>query len=721
MRATSRKDFNMGAETAPAAAIDPKDRFRAGMSYPNPLAGNPAGALKYPATVKRADGSELQVACPTMTRVMVALMDMDAVVGGAACHWGGPAALAELMSAVHGVMFAKTPWHQAYNFVNDAGHTENGVYALKANYGFAGLTVGDLRGFRSIQSKLTGHGEGHIFPDGVMISNGPLGSGLPVAQGLAMADRLADKKRTTICVISDGALYEGEAKEAVSAIPGLAAKGLSAPFVMVITDNDTKLSGRCSVDAFAQSGYFNALEAQGWKVIRCEQGNDLQAAFSAVEGAIAAAEANPQQPVVVWAKTVKGFGVASTVKSSSGGHGFPLSGPDAASGKLRAFVSEILGGKAIPPQFEEWLASQENAAKAKAEKAAAAPAPAAPAVKKDKIQAGFPKAMIAAAKDGLPVVSVSADLQGSTGVAPFRAAFPQLSFEVGIAESNMVSVAAGFSKQGYIPVVDTFAQFGVTKGLLPLCMANLSQAPVIAVYSHTGFQDAADGASHQALMYLAMTGSVPHTVTYCPASAEEAEWAMGEAISRFAEARKAGRMPDSVMFFCGRENFPVSIKPDGTSYAWGKAMVVAGGVEKTTYGGHLGPINLSLSVAKPGVVISANGSLVAAAIKAAEKLVAAGVNCVVLNNATPSHPDIETHKKLLEQMGNKLVTVEDHQLTGGAGEVLVAKLTAAGCKLKVKTLGVHGEFGQSAYTADELYKKHGIGVDGIVAAAQSLA
>lgn len=707
----------MAAETAPAAAVDPKDRFRAGMSYPNPLAGNPAGALKYPATVKRADGSSLQVACPVVTRLAVALMDMDAVVGGAACHWGGPAALAELMSAIHGVMFAKNPWHQAFNFVNDAGHTENGVYALKANYGFAGVSIGDLRGFRSISSKLTGHGEGHIFPEGVMISNGPLGSGLPAAQGLAMADRLADKARTTICVISDGALYEGEAKEAVSAIPGLAAKGLCAPFVMVVSDNNTKLSGRCDADAFAQKGYFDAFTVQGWNVIRCDQGNDLQAAFNAIEQAVAAAQADPTKPVVVWAKTVKGYSVASTEKSASGGHGFPISDP----AKLRPFVAEINGGKPLPPQFEEWLQSLENAAKAKAEKAAAAPAAAAPAVKKDKIQGGFPKAMISAAKAGLPVVSVSADLQGSTGVAPFRAAFPQYSFEVGIAESNMVSVAAGFSKQGYIPVVDTFAQFGVTKGLLPLCMANLSQAPVIAVYSHTGFQDAADGASHQALMYLSMTGSIPHTVTYCPASADEAEWAMGEAISRFAAARKAGRMPESVIFFCGRENFAVSLKPEGASYAWGKAMIVGGGVEKATFGGQLGPINLSLSISKPGVVISANGSLVAHAIKAAEKLVAGGTACVVLNNSTPNQPDVETHKKLLEQMGGKLVTVEDHQLTGGAGEVLVAKLVGAGCKLKAKMLGVHGEFGQSAYLADELYKKHGVGVDGIIAAAQSLS
>nr|MBA2480601.1 transketolase [Planctomycetota bacterium] len=546
----------MAVDLAAASQVKPEDRHRKGIAHPSPLAGNPQRGPTWAATVTRADGSPLQVADPVATRTMVSLMDMNAVIGGAACHFGGPAALAELMSSIHGVMFARPGvWHQHFNFVNDAGHTENGVYALKANYGFAGLGVQDLKAFRSIRSKLTGHGESHLFPEGVMVSNGPLGSSIPVAQGLALADRLADSKRTTICVISDGAMMEGEAKEAVSAIPGFAAKGQCNPFVLVISDNNTKLSGRIDADAFSMRPYFSSLEAQGWTVVRCEHGNDLQAAFTAVETAITKAEADPTKPVALWATTVKGFGVASAMKSASGGHGFPLTKAT----DLRPFVVEINQNKAHPEVFEAWLAEIEEAAKVQAAKDAekaktidpqtkASPAPA--PVKKDKIQAGFPKAMIAAAEKGLPVVSVSADLQGSTGVAPFRAKFPQLSFEVGVAEANMVSTAAGFSKMGYIPVVDTFAQFGVTKGLLPICMANLSQAGVLAVFTHTGFQDAADGASHQGLMYLAMTGAIPHVQQYCPASAEEAEWAMGFAIERFAAERGADKHPDSVLFFC---------------------------------------------------------------------------------------------------------------------------------------------------------------------------
>jgi transketolase len=689
----------MGVELAAAATVPPEQRHRAGLDYPNPLAGNPPGKLKYPATVTRADGSTLEVASPVATRLMIALMDMNATMGGAACHFGGPAGMAELMSAIHGVMFSVPDWKARFNFVNDAGHTENGLYALKANYGFAGLTVNDLKGFRSIQSKLTGHGESHLFPEGVMVSNGPLGSGVPVAQGLAMADRLADRKRTTICLLTDGAMMEGEAKEALTAIPGFAAKGLLAPFVLVTVDNNTKLSGRIDEDAYSMQPYFASLEKQGWKVIKIRKGNDLQAAFTAVEAAVAAAETDPAKPVAIWAKAIKGFGVKSAMKSASGAHGFPLSKAE----QLRPFVKEINGRKnPLAPEFTAWLQELEAAGKAKAAKAAATPAPATPAPKKDKIQGGLPKAMIAAADKGLPVVSISADLQGSTGVAPFRAKYPQLSFEVGIAESNMVSVAAGFSKQGYIPVVDTFAQFGVTKGSLPLYMASLSQAGVIAVFSHTGFQDAADGASHQGLMYLAMTGAIPHVQQYCPASPEEAEWAMGYAIERFAADRKAGRHPDTVLFFVGRENFPLSLKP---VYEWGKAMTVA---------------DTSAGKAR-SVVISANGSMVVHALKAAERLAAEGVGAVVLNNATPNRPDLAGHQAALARCGGRLVTVEDHQLIGGAGAMLVSALANAGVQCRAKLLGVHGEFGQSAYTANELYQKHGLGVDGMVAAAKALA
>lgn len=683
----------MGAEPGAVASVAPEDRHRSGLEYPNPLAGNP-GELEFAVSVKRADGSVRDVADPTATRLAVALMNMHAVMGGAACHWGGPSAYAEIMSALHAQMFDAEDWRAQFNFVNDAGHAENGLYALKANYGYAGVTWQDLRGFRSIESRLTGHGESHLFKEGVMVSNGPLGSGIPVAQGLAMADRLAGNQRTTVCVISDGAMMEGEAREAVAAIPGLAARGQVNPFVLMVSDNNTKLSGRIDDDSFSMQPSFEALSAQGWDVRKVADGHDLQAVYSSIEAALSSITQQPKKPIALWLKTIKGKGVKKTEESASGGHGYPLKKPE----ELRPFCEEIAGGQ-LPPLFESWLQDLEKPAEEKSSSADSAPA-----VKKEKIQAGFPRAMISAAETGLPVVSISADLQGSTGVADFHSRFPQLSFEVGIAEANMVSTAAGFSKQGYIPVVDTFAQFGVTKGLLPLCMANLSQSPVIAVFSHIGFQDAADGASHQGLMYLAMTGAIPHVDIYCPASSEEAEWAMTVAVNRFAEDRKAGKTPNTVLFFCGRENFPATLLGADSSYEWGRAQVL-----KDTSDGH-----------EQSVVISANASTVAYAMEAVDALNDQGVGAVLLNNTTPNHPDVDAHAAAIKRCGGRIVTVEDHQAIGGAGDRLASLLAQAGVDCQIKVLGVNGAFGQSAYKAVELYDLHGIGPAGIAEAARSL-
>ncbi|HEX7653799.1 MAG TPA: thiamine pyrophosphate-dependent enzyme, partial [Verrucomicrobiae bacterium] len=219
----------MAADTSPVAKVElPPLKPQAVRSK---LAPTPANPPKYSVKVRNAAGQEVVAADPRATRALVALMDVHAVVGGAACHWGGPAAFAEVSAAVHALMFnvAGRTWHDAYNFVNDAGHCENGIYAIRANYGFDGLTFDDLKAFRSVKSKLTGHGESHLNPEGVLLSNGPLGSSVGQAQGLAIGDKLAGHDRVTILLVSDGASMEGESKEGFAAIPGLAAKGKVNP------------------------------------------------------------------------------------------------------------------------------------------------------------------------------------------------------------------------------------------------------------------------------------------------------------------------------------------------------------------------------------------------------------------------------------------------------------------------------------------------------------
>src|SRR3954467_8499801 len=252
------------------------------------LAPTPPNPPKYSVKIKNTAGQDIIIADPRATRALIALMDVHAVNGGAASHWGGPAAFAEIMAAVHALMFSVKgrPWHEAYNFVNDAGHTENGIYALRANYGFDNLTFNDLKPFRSISSKLTGHGESHLNPEGVLLSNGPLGSAFPQAQGLAIADKTAGRDRVTIVTISDGGSMEGEAKEAFAAIPGLATKARVNPFVLIISDNDTKLSGRITKDSYSMQRTFMSLATLGWNVISVPNGHDLQSVYLSVEKAV---------------------------------------------------------------------------------------------------------------------------------------------------------------------------------------------------------------------------------------------------------------------------------------------------------------------------------------------------------------------------------------------------------------------------------------------------
>ena len=666
------------------------------LKIPPQLHGNPKGPPRWSQSLQTKGGEEISLACPKATRALVALMDMEAVLGGAASHFGGPSAFAEIMSACHGYMFYEgdrlsRPWHEMFHFVNDAGHCENGLYALKAQYGLGGLSLESLKSFRSVETGLTGHGEAHLFPEGVYISNGPLGSGLPQAQGLAVAESMESNPRLTFTAISDGACMEGEAKEALAAIPGLARKGQMGPFVCMVSDNNTKLSGPIDGDAFSMQPSFESFESLGWKVTFIEDGHDLKGVYGAIEEAAGEARKKPQCPQLLWFKTIKGKGVAQTENSPSGGHGFPLKKAH----EVKAFVEEIYQGKPVPGAFKDWIhdLNQSQKSSPSFEKMETK----APRVK---IQKGVSSALCEMFAKGYPIISISADLQGSTGVSGFRDQHPEACFEVGVAESNMVSMAIGLSKQGYLPVVDTFAQFGVTKGALPLIMAGLSQGPLMAIYSHAGLQDAADGASHQALTHFSMVSAIPHVDVIALTCADEAHALISQGVERFVEKRLRGEIPDSTLFFLGRENHPRYFN-EQASYRLGKAQIVSD----------------NTSGFSQKVTLLAAGSLLEKALVAQKHLAEQKVGTLVLNPSTINKPDMETLCACLEKTKGALVTMEDHREVAGMGAMVCHQLMLKGIKAQVKSLGLKDHFGRSAYSADQLYEKYGLGVEAIVNAA----
>jgi transketolase len=283
-------------------------------------------------------------------------------------------------------------------------------------------------------------------------------------------------------------------------------------------------------------------------------------------------------------------------------------------------------------------------------------------------------------------------------MSTFQKSFAGRFGDMGVAEANMISAGAGFSKCGYIPIVDTFGQFGVTKGNLPLTMAALSQAPVIAVFSHIGFQDAADGASHEATTYFAATSPIPHTVVIACSCADEAEALMYEAAKRTAKARESGEDGETVIFFVGRENYPLHWL-ENAKYEWGKAQVLVEGDD---------------------VVIVACGPLVGRSIDAGHKLKEQKVGATVISNAFINRVDVKTIGTAVKKCGGRIVTIEDHQIVGGMGAQISHALSQAGIPHRMHSLGIEGGFGQSAYVAEDLYQKHGLTAEKLIQAAKNL-
>ena len=161
---------------------------------------------------------------------------------------------------------------------------------------------------------------------------------------------------------------------------------------------------------------------------------------------------------------------------------------------------------------------------------------------------------------------------------------------------------------------------------------------------------------------------------------------MFDAIKHIAEERKAGRDGESVLFFVGRENYPVEWVP-GATYAWGKAQIIQEGSD---------------------VVLVGSGVLFSKCLEAAKLLQAKGKSATVINNPFVNRVDVETIGAAVKKCGGRLVTIEDHQVIGGMGAQVSHALSNAGIAHRVTTLGIPGEFGQSAYLAEELYVKYGL-------------
>lgn len=284
------------------------------------------------------------------------------------------------------------------------------------------------------------------------------------------------------------------------------------------------------------------------------------------------------------------------------------------------------------------------------------------------------------------VMVLTGDLAGSTQAADFGKKFPNRFVEVGVAEQNMMGIAAGLAHEGKIPFISSYAVFSPGRSWdqlrVAVCYSNNN---VKVAGAHTGISVGPDGATHQALEDIAITRVLPNLTVVVPCD--------------YLETKKAtlalGKMLGPAYFRFAREKTPV-FTTDKTNFEIGKAEIFKDGTD---------------------VVIIGSGPVLYNGLLAALELEKEGMSVMVVNNHTIKPIDKDTIVAAAQKCG-AVVTLEEHQIMGGAGSAVVEVL-AQFYPVPVEMVGVDNHFGESG-EPNELIEKYGMGKEAVKAAVKKV-
>lgn len=303
------------------------------------------------------------------------------------------------------------------------------------------------------------------------------------------------------------------------------------------------------------------------------------------------------------------------------------------------------------------------------------------------LRSAYGASLVRLGKKDNRVVALEADLGKSTQSILFQAEFPDRYFQMGIAEQNMVSTAAGFALTGMIPFIHSFAVFASGRVYDQLrnsvCIPNL---PVRICGSSAGLSDFGDGKTHQGVEDVALMRALPNMTVVCPADSIEVEKIMDCVLD----------WKGPVYIRINRNDLPF-IYPAGEPYSIGK-------VTKIREGGD--------------VAIFASGIMVSRALQAAEALESEGISSRVLDVATLKPLDRDAVISYATGV-DAIVTAEEHSVIGGLGSAAVEALRGVS-HAPVEFVGVSDSFGISAENYDDLLAHFGLTSGSIANAAKTL-
>lgn len=289
------------------------------------------------------------------------------------------------------------------------------------------------------------------------------------------------------------------------------------------------------------------------------------------------------------------------------------------------------------------------------------------------IRDGVGRGLIKLAKDSENLVVLTADLAESVRVREFADQYPERFFDVGVAEQNMMGVAAGLSFEGFVAYVASYATFSPGRNWEQIRVSvALSRANVKIIGAHGGVATGVNGPSHQATEDIALMRVLPNMKVIVPCDATSCEAAMLAAYKEEGPVYIRTTRPDTPNF----------TKPE--KFEIGKAYVLRKGKD---------------------ITIAACGIQVWDCLMVADELVKEGIECEVINVSSIKPLDIETLTTSVSKTG-KLLTIEDHQIAGGMGSAILEGL-ASDLPKKIKMMGIKDKFGMSG-SYESLYREFGL-------------
>jgi len=308
---------------------------------------------------------------------------------------------------------------------------------------------------------------------------------------------------------------------------------------------------------------------------------------------------------------------------------------------------------------------------------------------------GYGEGLVVAGEQNSKVVVLCADLTESTRSEAFAKKFPDRFFEVGVAEQNMATIAAGLGIAGKIPFISSYAVFSPGRNWEQIrTTIAYNDSNVKIAGHHAGISVGPDGVTHQATEDIALMRILPNMKVFVPCDALEARKATLAAVKIWG--------PVYIRF--GREKSAVLTTAD-TPFTPGKAEIF------------WGPSTSSGRQSKPQVLIVACGILVYNSLLAARDLEKEGIETIVLNNHTIKPIDEIKIIEMAKKCG-AVVTVEEHQVAGGLGGA-VAEVLAKNYPVPMEFVGLQDTFGESG-PPNELIEKYGMGVKDIKKAVKKV-